>query len=836
MDISYSDYQTLICTAADIYYDYLTNEFSHGQFSAGRSVISVLRVSRCSTPAEYLLLTDGRIKNPDESQIWVNGNFCPDLHITAVKKVGKHSDCIRVLDKSGTLDLFSDVPPDQIRIISDLRFLIQKLRAFYEQNSFSFSPAAPVSLPEIPSRYMDGLSREQLSAIATVFSSPVSYINGAPGTGKTAFVLSRCILRYILAGKRVFLLAPTNNAVEQVLRGILPILEQSGIDLRTVYRLGTASEEFAAEYPQVVGDTNKERLLQELQTRKEHYSVILNHAATLQAQCQHKSAVLSSCKAAHENICGCLPALAESFAAQAELKLALSSAEETYRMLSESYSQALQRETDAKINVDSCQDNIGLVRKKLNRTKLLFWKKSAKNALVEKQFQLLSLLPSYQQALSDAQIEVSHARLAQTDAHTRMMLCQNRCRDNKDRIRQLELEIGNFSQCYAPYADAVQALLANNRFEPETLIAVLDSLEAECRELSAELDSIPVDACQCEIRLIQQQLSRIGSSSKFQQKCQALVLAGTIDASLADLAVACNPVRNDDQDYSTYQPVYHVFLDEAGYTSLAKGMAAFAPHAPVTFLGDHNQLPPVCEMNRIPVEKFPVCLWALPVSYYSELLSGDFRHLFSCCYQQQDSPSFNRLAYAALNTSYRFGDALAKILGEHIYTPEFKGASDSPFEILYIDAPREHDHGKRVSLSECHVIENYLANVHPASCAVLAPYNFQVKQLRNRLRGCCEDVLTVHRSQGQEWDTIIFSVTDTSDMYFSDSRLPIGRHIINTAVSRARRRLILVCDCAYWGSCRNQLISAFLRAGRKMDATGAPVHTLPDTTGIPEYL
>lgn len=35
LDISYSDYQTLICTAADIYYNYLTSEFSHGQFSAG---------------------------------------------------------------------------------------------------------------------------------------------------------------------------------------------------------------------------------------------------------------------------------------------------------------------------------------------------------------------------------------------------------------------------------------------------------------------------------------------------------------------------------------------------------------------------------------------------------------------------------------------------------------------------------------------------------------------------------------------------------------------------------------------------------------------------------
>ncbi|MFR7741877.1 MAG: hypothetical protein ACLU3I_00105 [Acutalibacteraceae bacterium] len=55
----------------------------------------------------------------------------------------------------------------------------------------------------------------------------------------------------------------------------------------------------------------------------------------------------------------------------------------------------------------------------------------------------------------------------------------------------------------------------------------------------------------------------------------------------------------------------HVFLDEAGYCSLVKAATLTAYHCPLTFLGDHMQLPPVCEMNDQSIAANPaVSVWA----------------------------------------------------------------------------------------------------------------------------------------------------------------------------------------------------------------------------------
>ena len=75
-----------------------------------------------------------------------------------------------------------------------------------------------------------------------------------------------------------------------------------------------------------------------------------------------------------------------------------------------------------------------------------------------------------------------------------------------------------------------------------------------------------------------------------------------------------------------------------------------------------------------------------------------------------------------------------------------------------------------------------------------------------------ENILTVHGSQGREWDTVLLSVVDTQDKWFTDSnRLESnGKKLINTAVSRAKRKLILVCDAAYWEKQSSQLIGHLL--------------------------
>ena len=79
-----------------------------------------------------------------------------------------------------------------------------------------------------------------------------------------------------------------------------------------------------------------------------------------------------------------------------------------------------------------------------------------------------------------------------------------------------------------------------------------------------------------------------------------------------------------------------------------------------------------------------------------------------------------------------------------------------------------------------------------------------------------DSLATVHGSQGREWKTVILSVVDTSDKFFTDTRNPRsnGLNLINTAVSRAREELIIVCDYHYWIRQKGQLICKLLENAR----------------------
>ena len=76
--------------------------------------------------------------------------------------------------------------------------------------------------------------------------------------------------------------------------------------------------------------------------------------------------------------------------------------------------------------------------------------------------------------------------------------------------------------------------------------------------------------------------------------------------------------------------------------------------------------------------------------------------------------------------------------------------------------------------------------------------------------------MTVHRSQGREWDTVILSLTDTMQQpVFTDTAEAVGRLVMNTALSRAQRRIVLVCDTQIWSGRKDanrQLISRLIRA------------------------
>ena len=80
------------------------------------------------------------------------------------------------------------------------------------------------------------------------------------------------------------------------------------------------------------------------------------------------------------------------------------------------------------------------------------------------------------------------------------------------------------------------------------------------------------------------------------------------------------------------------------------------------------------------------------------------------------------------------------------------------------------------------------------------------------LEGKNVDSMTIHKSQGREWDTVIVSVTDT-DPYgraFMDTRDLRNLKLVNTAVSRAKKYLYIVCDYDSWKGKDDELISKLI--------------------------
>ena len=108
-------------------------------------------------------------------------------------------------------------------------------------------------------------SENQIDSIKNIFSNPFTYAWGAPGTGKTQFVLAYAVLHYMTNNKRIAILAPTNNSLEQMLRGVLKMIDIAGIDRKQILRLGTPSRAFAEDYPEVCEEKGVQKKLDEIE-------------------------------------------------------------------------------------------------------------------------------------------------------------------------------------------------------------------------------------------------------------------------------------------------------------------------------------------------------------------------------------------------------------------------------------------------------------------------------------------------------------------------------------------------------------------------------------------
>ncbi len=333
------------------------------------------------------------------------------------------------------------------------------------------------------------------------------------------------------------------------------------------------------------------------------------------------------------------------------------------------------------------------------------------------------------------------------------------------------------------------------------LVAKTNAYRERTGAIAAEYKTLTKDQIQQRLQDVNQRIERLRTLALLERVREAVVIGMTLD---------CHIGRFLEESI----PFDHAFLDEAGYAPVVKALTLLRRGVPCTFLGDHMQLGPVCELDE-ETQGRSVMVWNKSALFVDDLFVAESRNTLIDDWCRSREPRLRSFARANLRRTFRFGQNMARLLAELVYKG-FHLVSAVPSEglrITCVDAPLgEPPNRKRENAAEAECIQQLLANHSGFSegggaskWVILTPYLNQVELLGRYVRKEGEErILPIHKSQGREWDTVILSVVDGPSAFnspwFTNTRLrkSNGMRVMNTAITRARKHLILVCDVAFW--------------------------------------
>ena len=796
-------YPSFVRDATESAYNYYNYAKRNKTSRTESGVSEIQQISR----ETYILFLSKKLNRPDSACIsikshliepewysekdesYINPNLFEILQADMVKVT------ITIKIKRPLLDIFNLIEKNQISIISDLKFLIRNVMKWYQEFGDCISLPSPPDIHEEEIYFRGNYSqkaketKEQKVAVKTALSKRISYIWGAPGTGKTQYVLADCLLTYIKRGDKVVVLAPTHNAIEQTLDAVIKTMESQGEDINCIYRLGIPTASFAAKYPtlceKIDCNTTIENLTKEIE--------------------QLNSLIFDQEK--NQQITRCYSAFSEIYKKIQTYELLISEKIKLQTELTEELSEAKSQLKENENIYKNIKNNIKTICLRENsiafKLKSIFTQKEAIELITKKQ--------TLSDELKGIESTIKLLGKSSTSLNTRLREIST---EKEKLLRQQHKDVENAKsiiiQTFGGYyfndiADAykyfTEECLTAQKIPIDTqLYQKLTNKESELAELSS-------------------------NNAKIMEEKQ--VFAFTVDYFFAHYKILT------EQDIGS---ISHVFLDEAAYCPLIKSGILYSLGAPVTLLGDHMQLEPICEAGKQATDNIAskIFLWEQSAVYFPQIFDVDasLEALFKRYTMIKNSEDITQVKYyseenmttATLPQTHRFGCNLASILDFFVYKNGFTGNKNANTRSYYLHAKRHpNEIGARTSTGEVDAITNLILRENFTNCVVMTPYKNQRDLLHKKLGKIIgtDNILTVHASQGREWDTVILSVVDSTDRdsFFTNSEITPGLHTINTAISRVKKNLIIVCDTDYWkkkGS--TQLIGAIISDSRAQNA------------------
>ncbi len=193
---------------------------------------------------------------------------------------------------------------------------------------------------------------------------------------------------------------------------------------------------------------------------------------------------------------------------------------------------------------------------------------------------------------------------------------------------------------------------------------------------------------------------------------------------------------------------------------------------------------------------------------------------------------------AMLETQYRMHPAIGAIVGRLFYADRLIHRADpavtdaiaarAPFAgrpVVVVDTAgrtrceRAANGSSRINRASAELtadLAHEAVRAGAASIAVITPYAAQATEIRRllgarRIRDAVE-CSTIHRFQGRECDVVLIDLVDAAPMRPS-ALIGDAPNLLNVSVSRARGKLVIVADVAYFRAMDPEgLVASLLRA------------------------
>lgn len=223
----------------------------------------------------------------------------------------------------------------------------------------------------------------------------------------------------------------------------------------------------------------------------------------------------------------------------------------------------------------------------------------------------------------------------------------------------------------------------------------------------------------------------------------------------------------------------------------------------IVLAGDHCQLPPTVLSRPAASEGFDVSLMQRIVEHYGDAIT---RRLTIQYRMHQQIMEFSSLQFYD-------GELQADLTVESHRLTDIEGISpgsvdDAPVTFIDTAGSGSEEELEPEGLSKLNPGEGQLvldqvaslcdAGLSPAGIAVIAPYAAQVRWLRQRVHSDLLEVDTVDGFQGREKEAVIICTVRSNSQgelgFLADARR------MNVALTRARRKLVVIGDSATLGS------------------------------------